>query len=340
MKLKEIYNVFKDSGHWMFLTILSNGFFMLMAWIAYPESFSILVTVMITFSLLILILGMFLTKRNNVKQDEAFFSFLRELSEEKEERFIEASGELHREKIRILGEELRHSKKKLAETQLNAKAYEEFIESWVHEIKKPMALGALILGNRKDEMSSFVHQRLDYAMMNIREQVEQILFYARLQTSHIDYRLERIILSECYEDVLLDMKPILREKNITIVSDIDDIPIVSDKKTLQFIFSQIFTNAVKYSKDDADRWIRLKTGFDERKNRYYTSIEDNGIGVMASDLPFIFDKGFTGEHYRETHSTGIGLYLVKKLCEEINIDIEVVSEIGEGFSIKLLFPVV
>lgn len=340
MKLKESYSILKDSGHWMFLAILSNGFFILMAWIAYPESFSILVTVMFAFSMLILILGMFLTKKNKIKQDEAFFSFLKDVSEENEERLIEVSGELHKEKIHILGEELRCSKEKVEETQLNAKAYEEFIESWVHEIKKPMALGTLILGNRKDEMSPFVHQRLDYAMMNIREQVEQILFYARLQTSHVDYRLERILLSECYEDVLLDMKPILSEKNITIISYIEDVPIVSDKKTLQFIFSQIFTNAVKYSKDDVEPWIRLKTGFDEGKNRYYTSIEDNGIGVMVSDLPFIFDKGFTGENYKESHSTGIGLYLVKKLCDEINIDIEVASKVGEGFSIKLLFPVV
>ena len=76
------------------------------------------------------------------------------------------------------------------------------------------------------------------------------------------------------------------------------------------------------------------------QNRYYTSISDNGIGVMTSDLPFIFNKGFTGENYKESHSTGIGLYLVKKLCDEINIDIEVESKVGEGFSIKILFPVV
>lgn len=340
MKWKDIINVFKNSGHWMLLIILNNIFFILMAWIAYPETFYILVSIMITFSIFIIIIGIFISKKSKIKQDEAFFNFLNYPSDENESRLIEAFGELHIEKINVLGNELRSYKEKLEETRLKSKEYEEFIESWVHEIKKPIALGTLILGNRKDEMSLLVHQRLDHAIINIRDQVEQILFYARLQTSHVDYRLERIVLSQCYDDVILDIKSIISEKNISVISYIEDIPIVSDKKTLQFIFSQILTNAVKYSKDNVDRYIWLKTGFDEVKNRYYTSISDNGIGVMTSDLPFIFDKGFTGENYKESHSTGIGLYLVKKLCDEINIDIEVESEVGEGFSIKLLFPVI
>ncbi len=340
MKSKDIMNIFKNSGHWMLLMILSNAFFILMAWIAYPESFSILVNIMIAFSIFIIILGIFISQKNKIKQDEAFFNFLSELSDESESRLIETFGELHRDKINILGNKLRSYKENLEQTQLKSKEYEEFIESWVHEIKKPIALGTLILGNRKDEMSPLVHQRFDHVMINIREQVEQILFYARLQTSHVDYRLERIVLSECYDDVILDMKSMISEKNISIISYIEDIPIVSDRKTLQFIFSQILTNAVKYSKDDVERFIWLKTGFDEVQNRYYTSISDNGIGVMTSDLPFIFNKGFTGENYKESHSTGIGLYLVKKLCDEIKIDIEVESKAGEGFSIKLLFPVV
>lgn len=340
MKFKEILHLFKSTGHWMVLMILTTIFYILMAWIAYPESFSILVSVMIIFFIFMIILGMLLSKKTKIKQDEAFFKFLSDLSHENESRLIEVFGEIHKEKIHILGNQLRSSTEKLEENQLRTKAYEEFIESWVHEIKKPIALGTLILGNRKDEMSSFVHQRIDYVIMNIREQVEKILFYGRLQASHVDYRLEKMNLKECCEDIILDMNAMTHEKDIAVISTVENIPIVSDKKTLQFILSQIFTNAVKYSRDDINGFIWLKTGFDQAKNRYYISISDNGIGVMASDLPFIFDKGFTGENYKESHSTGIGLYLVKKLCDEINIEIEVASKAGEGFEIKLLFPVV
>lgn len=65
---------------------------------------------------------------------------------------------------------------------------------------------------------------------------------------------------------------------------------------------------------------------------------DNGLGVLHSDLPFIFDKGFTGDNCKRKQSTGIGLYLVKKLCDELHIEIEVESKHEQGFSVQFLFP--
>ena len=120
----------------------------------------------------------------------------------------------------------------------------------------------------------------------------------------------------------------------------EDVPIVSDKKTLQFIIAQILSNATKYSNEKINSFIWLKTGIDSIKNRYYLRISDNGIGVLNSDLRFIFDKGFTGGNSYQRKSTGIGLYLVKKLCDELKIEIEVESEYGKGFAIRFLFPII
>ncbi|NLW53271.1 MAG: HAMP domain-containing histidine kinase, partial [Tissierellia bacterium] len=248
-------------------------------------------------------------------------------------------GKSHKAEVNHLANKLRSLTDQLDETKLQTKDYEEFIESWVHEIKTPISLVTLVLENRKKEMSELVYQRLEYARINISDDVEQILFYARLRASHVDYHLEKISLSLCCEDVLFELQALLDEKEVKVVSQMEDIPIVSDKKALQFIFVQIFVNVVKYSNEEIDSFIWLKTGFDSAKNRYYLRISDNGTGVLNSDLPFIFDKGFTGDNPDRKQSTGIGLYLVKKLCDELKIEIEVESEYRKGFLIQFLFPI-
>lgn len=340
MKPKDWLNILNESRPWILLLCISNVFFLFLAWLAYPETFGLLVGIMIIFSVISIVFGMLLVWKKQKKQDKAFYDFLQEPSLEYECRLIESIGESHKEEVNYLANKLRMQNNQLDDAKLKSIDYEEFIESWVHEIKRPISLATLVLANRKEEMSELVYQRLEHATINISDDVEQILFYARLQASHVDYSLERVSLNLCCEDVLLELQALLEEKEITVISQMEDVPIVSDKKTLQFIFTQILINAVKYSNEEIESFIWLKTGFDSIKNIYYLRISDNGIGVLNSDLPFIFDKGFTGDHPNRSQSTGIGLYLVKKLCDELQIEIEVESEYGKGFAIQLLFPIV
>lgn len=340
MKPRDWINVLKESRPWISLISISDAFFIFMAWLAYPETFGLLVGIMVIFSVVSIVFGMLLIWKRKEKQDKAFYDFLREPSPEHEAHLVEHIGESRKGKVSYLANKLRMLNDQLEDAKLQSIEYEEFIEGWVHEIKTPISLATLVLENRKEEMSELVHQRLEHVRINISDDVEQILFYARLQASHVDYRLERVSLNLCYEDVLLELQALLTEKEVSVISNMEDIPIVSDKKALRFIFTQIFVNAVKYSKEEIESFIWLKTGLDSVKNRYYLRISDNGIGVLTSDLPFIFDKGFTGDNLNRSQSTGIGLYLVKKLCDELQIEIEVESEYGKGFAIQLLFPLV
>lgn len=340
MNPRDWINILKESRPWIILLSISNAFFIFLAWTAYPETFGLLVGIMIIFSTTSIVVGMLLFWKGQEKQDKAFYDLFREPSPEHECELIESIGKLHKAKVNYLANKLRRLNDQLDEARLQTIDYEEFIESWVHEIKTPISLVTLVLENRKKEMSELVYQRLEYARINISDDVEQILFYARLQASHVDYHLVKISLSLCCEDVLFELQALLDEKEVKVVSQMEDIPIVSDKKALQFIFVQIFVNAVKYSNEEIDSFIWLKAGFDSAKNRYYLRISDNGTGVLNSDLPFIFDKGFTGDNPDRKQSTGIGLYLVKKLCDELKIEIEVESEYGKGFSIQFLFPII
>ncbi|MCR8645931.1 sensor histidine kinase [Paenibacillus sp. N1-5-1-14] len=340
MKPSDWLNILKESRPWILLLSLNGAFFTFLAWVAYPETFELLVGIMFIFTAASIVLGMLLVRKGQVKKDKAYYTFLREPSPEHECALIKSISEMHKEKVNYLANKLRMLNDQLDEVKLQTLDYEEFIESWVHEIKTPVSLATLVLQNRKEEMSELVYQRLEHARINISDNVERILFYARLRASHVDYHLERISLSLCCEDVLLELQSLLDEKEVKVISQMEDVPIVSDKKMLQFIFTQIFVNAVKYSNEKVDSYIWLKTGFDSINNRYYLRISDNGVGVLNSDLPFIFDKGFTGDSPNPRQSTGIGLYLVKKLCDELRVDIEVESEHEKGFLIQLLFPII
>lgn len=340
MKKRGLLNLLKNSLPWMLLIAIINVFFIFLAWVTYPETFKLLIGIMIVFSVSSSIVSLFILWKKERKRDKVFYVFLKEPTLAQENRLIETVGELHKEKINYLANKLRTLDDKLDEGGLQIAEYEEFIENWVHEIKTPISLATLVLENRKEEMSPLVYKRLEHARININDGIERILFYARLKAAHIDYRLERTSLNLCCENVALELKALLDERKVELILEIEDLPIISDKRALKFILTQIFVNSVKYSNENVDSFISLETGFNIKKNRCFLRISDNGVGVLSSDLPFIFDKGFTGYNPTSTKSTGMGLYLVKKLCDELQIEITVQSEFGNGFTINLFFPIV
>lgn len=111
--------------------------------------------------------------------------------------------------------------------------------------------------------------------------------------------------------------------------------VCADIKSCAFIIGQIISNAIKYRRSE----FKLNFYGKMEQNRIILEIRDNGIGISATDLPRVFDKGFTGENGRRfPKSTGIGLYLCKKLCDKMNMDISISSEKGQGTTVTLFFP--
>jgi len=139
VKLRDFLSILKESRLLILLLSISNGFFIFLAWTAYPETFGILVGIMIIFSITIIFIGILLVFRMKTKKDKAFYDFLREPSTEYENYLIKSIGELHKEKVNYLANKLRILNDQLAETKLQSMDYEEFIESWVHEIKTPIS---------------------------------------------------------------------------------------------------------------------------------------------------------------------------------------------------------
>ena len=135
------------------------------------------------------------------------------------------------------------------------------------------------------------------------------------------------IREHCNKIALGHNKDDLLENNVDLIVDVDDEKILTDSKWLEFILNQIINNSIKYKRENINSYIKIKVC--EDKNSVKLFIEDNGIGIPKNDLGQVFDKCFTGENGREkSKSTGMGLYIAKKLCVKLGHRIEIESEAG------------
>ena len=212
--------------------------------------------------------------------------------------------------------------------------YKEYIELWIHEVKIPIAASKLIIENNKNEITKSIDEELD----KVENYTEQALFYARSNAVEKDYIINKTNLKEIVNGAILKNKTTLLNEKVSIdLTNLKDEEVYTDGKWATFIINQILQNAIKYSKKE-DKKIEISSK--EKNDKVILYIKDNGIGIKKGEITRVFEKGFTGENGRGTgqKSTGIGLYLCKKLCDKLGLGIELNSEKGEGTEVRIIFP--
>lgn len=325
---------------WPVLLIFSDFFFTFLVWIANQKALFPVAAIILLFTMIIIAAGCFLEHRNTQIQIKALEQYLTCQDERSEAELLSVTDSSWHSPIQSLSRILNEQSASINDAQINLKNYQEFIEEWTHEIKTPLSLSALILDNHKDEMSPYVHKRMQHVHHTVYSDVNRILYYARLQADHVDYQFETIHLLDCTEECLRDFQDIAVEKNILVERNLPPLQVVCDKKVFLFMLSQLLGNAFKYTASSGGI-VRIAGWTDEQENGMtHLLIQDNGNGVPPEDLPFLFDKGFTGNHPDRQSATGMGLYLVKKYAELMSVDVMVEPEsaCGNGFGIRLDFP--
>lgn len=222
----------------------------------------------------------------------------------------------------------------VANYRRKSEEYKEYIETWVHEIKIPIATSKMIMTNHRTD--SIMGSGLDMEMERIENYVEQALFYARSAEVEKDYFIKPIDLNQTISDTILQKKKMLIAKRASV--DIHDVEpakeILSDNKWLSFIIGQTVDNSIKYAKDDS---LKIEIFCQEVDDHVELHIKDNGIGMKSAEVDRVFDKGFTGSNGRANKaSTGIGLYLCKKLCKRLEHDIRLESVENEGTTVIIV----
>lgn len=211
--------------------------------------------------------------------------------------------------------------------------YKEYIELWIHEIKIPIATSKMVIENNKNAITKSIDEELD----KVENYIEQALFYARSNTVEKDYYIRKVVLKEIVNESIKKNKSSLIQEKISI--DIHDLEIEvnTDNKWIVFILNQIIQNSIKYRKKENSV---IEIYANQGKENVILYIKDNGIGIKQGEIIRVFEKGFTGTNGRLSNkkSTGIGLYLCKKLCNKLGIGIELNSVQNEGTEVKLVFP--
>lgn len=209
--------------------------------------------------------------------------------------------------------------------------FKEFVEIWIHEIKIPISSMVLKCHNHKQINS------MDFLSIirKLDNNIDQILYYMRSEITEKDFIIGKFCLKEIVRNVSLKNKDDLLENQIKLEVNIDNLNVYTDKKWLEFILNQIVNNSIKYKKNNNS--IITITAHEE-KDKIILSVYDNGIGIPSKDIKRVFDKSFTGTNGRDkVKSTGMGLYIIKSLCNKLGHNIYIKSEENKYTNVVIEF---
>lgn len=224
--------------------------------------------------------------------------------------------------------------------------FRDYIELWVHEVKLPISAMNLKLTNliRKelatddDESASRIadYRKLLSVLHMTEGYLEQIMYYSRLEVSSKDYHLSKVAVNDIIREVALKNREITGDRGVAL--DVEPLPsdrkVVTDDKWMVFILGQLISNSLKYL-SDRDPVITLSASAPSDKE-VVIKVRDNGIGIPKSDIDMVFEKSFTGENGRRySESTGMGLYIVKTLCDRLGHKVTVDSVQGEWTQVQI-----
>ena len=202
----------------------------------------------------------------------------------------------------------------------------EYYTAWAHQIKTPIAAMKLTLQGEDTPRA----RQLRANLMRIEQYVEMVMTYLRLDSVSTDYVFRTCRLDDVLRPSLRKFAPEFIDRKLTLTYEPVEAEIVTDEKWLAFVVEQLLSNALKYTRTGGItlRWESPRT----------LCIADTGIGIAAADLPRVFERGYTGLNGRADRSaSGIGLYLCRRVCHNLGIEIRIDSTVGEGTEVRLSF---
>jgi len=218
-------------------------------------------------------------------------------------------------------EEIRRKLK--SEELISRQEMQDYYGMWVHQIKTPIASMHLILQKEDSEDS----RRLRAELFRVEQYVQMVLCFLRLDSDFTDYVIKEYRVDDIIRPAVRRLAPQFIMKKLALEYEHTDEVALTDEKWLGFVVEQVLSNAVKYTSEGS---ISIKCDGDR------LVISDTGIGIAAEDLPRIFDKGYTGFNGRaDRKASGIGLYLCRRICDNLGHSIKVESAAGQGTTITI-----
>nr|AAK18820.1 Hpk1 [Streptococcus thermophilus] len=214
------------------------------------------------------------------------------------------------------------------QTEEERKRYTDLMDYytlWVHQIKTPIAASQLLLGDVTDSKTRAL---LEQEVFKIDAYTNLVLQYLRLENFHDDLQLKQVALEHLVKEVVKKHSIFFIQKGLTINLHDLDVEVVTDEKWLLVIVEQVLSNSLKYTKSGGmDIYFK--------DNRLY--LKDSGIGIKDSDILRVFERGFGYNGRLTQQSSGLGLYLSKKIADQLGHDISISSQVGQGTTVSIHF---
>lgn len=219
----------------------------------------------------------------------------------------------------------------VSDAQEAGRAYREYVEQWVHEVKTPITAGKLICQGAEGTLRRKLLRELE----QIDAHVERALYYARTESPEKDFLIQKTELSDLCQTAIQNHRSLLIAGGVRVETESLEKTVYTDGKWAVFLLGQLLQNAAKYRSDRPVVTLSAR----QSEDRVTLTVRDNGIGIPDHELPRVFDRGFTGSNGRSRGgATGMGLYLCKRLADALEISIDISSALGEGTTVELTFP--
>ena len=224
-----------------------------------------------------------------------------------------------------------NNKREIMQKQ-DKKLQKVMVYRFVHQMKTPVSVLKLILEKHSEEGE---YKKIRRNISALEYNLNQMLDVYRLEEFKNDFVSEKVMLKNVCKDCINGLKDYFIASQIYPKLDIDDdIYVYSDSKWLKLIIHQLLTNAIKYSDSGQTVTVRAK----KEEDRITLSVIDEGIGIENADLRNIFELFYIGKNGRNNaDSSGIGLYIVKRITEYLGHKTEVESEVGKGTTVRIIF---
>ncbi len=229
-------------------------------------------------------------------------------------------------------------------------AKSEFVSMVSHELKTPMTAIRgyvdLLLSGMAGELNEQQHSFMDTIAANIQrmgQQIQDLTDVSRIETKQLHMDFAPTALSHVIKETLQTIQTVADEKqmHIHLPDNLDDLPLVmADKGRLIQVFTNLLSNACKYSPPETDVTVHLQADAQEGKRVVRCAVQDYGYGISEVDQQKLFTKFFRADdpNIRKSKGTGLGLSITKGIIELHGGEIGVESQLGKGTTFHFAIP--
>lgn len=218
-----------------------------------------------------------------------------------------------------------------------------FLASVTHELRTPIhgvqglaeLISAGVYGPVSDKQRDAAAQ-IKRSAQSLLHLIDDLLALVRADVGRLEVRWNHVSLRELVEQVTASVQWMLSTKKLTLIAEVDDEEVESDRRLLGHILVNLVANAAKFTPEGGEVWVRA-TAADEH---FTLEVEDTGIGIPDDKLQVIFEafRQVDGGDERTYGGVGLGLALVRRLCDLLGGNVEVTSVLGKGSAFKVTLP--